>query len=98
MFTDKACPDQVAGTVIDVPTVNVDSGYDRNAQRKVRARAEQQSHAFRSKWQAHNARVKHAQDKPDARRNTQYNQLRDSVPTPTSARKPQKTYRVKRGY
>ena len=98
MFTDKACPDQVAGAVIDIPTTNVDSGYDRQAQQKVSTRAKQQSRAFRNKWQAHNAKVEREEDKPEIRRNNQYNQLRDGVPKPTSARKAKNRYGVKNGY
>lgn len=98
MFTDQACPDQVTGAVIDVPTTNVDSGYDRQAQLKVSTRAKQQSRAFRNKWQAHNARVEDQQAKPEIRRTYQYNSLRDRVPKPTSARKSKNRYGVKSGY
>lgn len=97
-FTDKACPDQVAGAVVDVPQVNVDYGYPERAVSKVRARAHEQARTFRRQWQLHNTAVERADDKRELRRHRQYRQLQDPVAVPRSARKSKSPYSVKRGY
>lgn len=95
-FTDRACPDKLAGTMVEVPRANIDHGYDRNAQGKVRARAKKDAHNFRSRWQAHNIEMKQQADKPEERRLRQYKNMRDPVVKPRSERKQKSPYSVTR--